>query len=70
MGAGHSMLRSAIDSIHEANRLLERFNKKDVNYVFTNDDLYSIRNASVMATQGARSIAELSGFVEAKVRGT
>lgn len=69
MATEHSLLRGAIDSINEAHRLLERFDRKDVNYVFTKDDCHTIRGAATMASQGAKAIAECSGFIEARVFG-
>lgn len=67
MATEHSMLRSAIDSIQEAQRLLDRYDKKDLSYKFTREDFHSIRGASNMASQGAKAIAELSGYLEGRL---
>lgn len=67
MSAAHSNLRSTIDSVAEAQRILARFSKRDTNYVFTSEDLHSIRSASTMLSQGAKTSAELCDFIEASI---
>jgi len=69
MSTEHSLLRSTIDSAAEATRLLARYDKRDFSYVFTNDDVHSIRGISNMLSQAAKSAAELSGYVECKIWG-
>lgn len=69
MATEHSLLRSAIDSIDEAHRLLHRYDKRDVSFKFTKDDCHTIRSAATMASQGAKAIAECSGYIEAKIFG-
>lgn len=67
MATEHSLLRSSIDSVDEAKRLLERYNKRDINFTMTSDDLHSLRAAASMAHQGAKSLSELSGYLECKI---
>lgn len=43
MAKEHSILRSAMDSIEEAHRLTERYNKRDVAFKMTVDDLHTLR---------------------------
>lgn len=65
MATEHTLLRSAIDSLEEAVRLLSRYEKRDIGFVFNKDDMFSIRSAAVMSAQGAKAIAECSGYIEA-----
>lgn len=69
MAKEHSILRSAMDSVEEAHRLTERYNKRDVAFKMTVDDLHTLRGAASMAHQAARSLSELTGFLEAKLEG-
>ena len=64
MEAEHTTLRSAIDSLEESSRLLSRYNKRDMNFKFTIEDVHTLRAAANMAFQGVKSIAECSGYVE------
>lgn len=67
MATEHSILRNSIDSVDEAKRLLERYNKRDINFTMTSDDLHSLRSAASMAHQGAKSLSELIGYLECKI---
>lgn len=58
MSTEHSLLRSTIDSLTEANRLIARYDKHDLNYVFTKEDIYTLRGIAIMSAQAAKTSAE------------
>lgn len=66
MASEHSLLRSSIDSVDEAKRILDKYNKRDKDFKMTPEDLHSLRTAASMAHQSARSLSELTGYLEAK----
>jgi nucleoside-diphosphate-sugar epimerase len=65
MSTEHSFLRSVKDNVSECERLLSRFDVKDLTYIFTTDDAHTLRGIATMAAQAAKNSAELSGYVEA-----
>jgi hypothetical protein len=68
MATEHHLLRSAMDNADETKRLLDRYNRRDLNFQFTTDDLHTIRGAATIAMQSARALSELSGYLEAIIR--
>ena len=67
MAKEHSILRSAIESVNEAKRLTDRFNKRDTEFTMTQDDLHSLKGAASMANQAAKNLHELTGCLECKL---
>jgi hypothetical protein len=63
------MLRSSIDSIGEAKRILDKYNERNPGFLMSKDDLYRMRTAASMAHQAAKSLSELSGYLEHKFFG-
>jgi hypothetical protein len=66
MSIAHSLLRSLVDFSGEAAELVNRFDKRDMAYTFTREDLHTIRAAATMAEQACRAANQLVGYLDAK----